>query len=86
MIDKKLLEILVCPESRRPLRPADDELLARLNRAIAAGKVTNRGGQPVAEPLAEALVREDNALVYPIVDNIPVLLVDEAISLDQLED
>lgn len=84
MIDKKLLEILVCPESHTPLRPAGDELLARLNAAIAEGKLTNRAGHPVAEPLAEALVREDGQLVYPIVEGIPVLLVDEAISLAEL--
>lgn len=84
MIDEELLKILVCPESRMPLRVADEPLLARLNEAIAAGRVTNRGGRTVAVPLAAGLVREDNAVIYPIVDDIPVLLVDEAILLNQL--
>jgi len=85
MIDENLLEILVCPEDRTPLRLADDRLLARLNKAIVAGQVENRAGQPVEKPLKCALVRQDDTLLYPVVDDIPVLLVDEAISLDQLE-
>jgi uncharacterized protein YbaR (Trm112 family) len=85
VIDKELLAILVCPDTRRPLRLADDQLLDRLNEAIAAGRVSNRGGQPVGQPLAAGLVREDGGVVYPIVDEIPVLLVDEAIPLDQIE-
>ena len=81
MISKELLEILVCPESRTPLRMADADLLARLNEEITAGRVANRGGRTIEEPLAAGLVREDGALVYPVVDDIPVLLVDEAIPL-----
>ena len=34
MVDEKLLEILVCPENHTPLAPADEELVAKLNRAI----------------------------------------------------
>jgi uncharacterized protein YbaR (Trm112 family) len=84
MIDKELLEILVCPEDHSPLDLADDELLAKLNRAIAAGRVTNRGGQAVEGPLSGGLVRQDGTLLYPIVDDIPTLLVDEAVPLDQI--
>ncbi|HUT12656.1 MAG TPA: hypothetical protein VMY42_19325 [Thermoguttaceae bacterium] len=86
MIDKQLLEILVCPENRTSLSLAEDELLARLNRAIAAGKIKNRGGQPLQQQLGGGLVREDGTLLYPIVDNIPVLLIDEAVPLDQIGD
>ena len=84
MIDKELLGILVCPRDRTPLSLADAELLARLNRAIAAAQVKNLGGRAVTEPLAGGLVRQDKALLYPIVDDIPVLLADEAIPLDQI--
>jgi len=83
MIDKELLEILVCPENHSPLHLAGEQLLAAINRAVAAGKVRNRVGQIVAQPLQEGLIREDNRLLYPITDGIPVLLLDEAIPLDQ---
>ncbi|MHB1037592.1 MAG: Trm112 family protein [Pirellulales bacterium] len=84
MLSKDLLETLVCPESRTPLRLADEGLLAKLNQAVAAGRLKTRGGRPVAEPLAAGLVRADRTLFYPIVDDIPVMLVDEAIPLDQV--
>ena len=83
-MDKQLLALLVCPENQTRLRPADEQLLGRLNQAIAAGGVVNRAGQTVTEPLEAGLVREDNALLYPIVEELPVMLPDEAIPLDQI--
>jgi uncharacterized protein YbaR (Trm112 family) len=84
MIDPRLLKILVCPENRTPLEVADGDLLDRLNRAITTGTVKNRLGRKLERPLEAGLVREDGKLLYPVVDEIPVLLVDEAIPLDQI--
>ena len=81
MVDQELLDLLVCPDTRQPVRRADPDLLQRLNAAIGAGSVTNRGGDTVMQPLTEALVREDSAVVYPVRDDIPIMLVDEAISV-----
>lgn len=81
MIDAELLEILVCPETKAPVSLAAEELVAEVNRAIAAGKVTNRGGEAVTEPIDGGLVRQDEALLYPIRDEIPIMLVEEAIPL-----
>jgi len=85
MIDKELLEILVCPENRTPLRPADEALVGRLNEAVARGSLRNRIGQPVTTRIEEGLVREDGTMFYPIVEGIPVLLTDEAIPLQQVQ-
>ena len=85
MIDQELLDILVCPESKQPVRPADDALVERLNAAIERGEVANRGGEPVSEPVDGGLVRDDGAWLYPVRDEIPVMLIDEAIPLDDLE-
>jgi uncharacterized protein len=84
MIDKDLLDILACPQNRMPLRLAEASLLARLNRAIADGCITNQVGRPVEDMLEGGLVRQDGALLYPIAANIPVLLPEEAIPLAQL--
>jgi uncharacterized protein len=84
MIDEQLLATLVCPTDRSPLSLADDTLLGRLNRAIAVGGVKNRAGHEVAQPVAGALVRGDQTLLYPILDGIPLLVPDEAILLADL--
>jgi uncharacterized protein len=75
-----LLEILCCPEDRTAVKAADEALVAKLNAAIAAGKVKNRGGNPVTEAVHAALLRADGTVLYPGRDDIPVMSVDEGIS------
>lgn len=83
-IDQKLLELLLCPATRRPLRLADADLVSRVNRAIAAGNLRNAAGEPLTRPLDGGLLRDDGAVLYPILDDIPSLLADEGIPLSQL--
>jgi uncharacterized protein YbaR (Trm112 family) len=82
VISKELLDILVCPENHTRLELAADELVAKLNQAIAAGQVKNRGGEAVTEPVDAGLIREDGTLLYAIRDGIPAMLIDEAIPLE----
>ncbi len=84
MINKELLAILVCPIDRTPLSIVDDQVVAQVNQAIAAGRVTNRVGRLVDQPIDGGLLRDDNALLYPVFDGIPVLLAEEAIPLAQV--
>ncbi len=84
MIADHLLEILRCPQSRTRLHSADAELVARLNRAISAGQLVNVAGERVGSSLDGGLIREAGDLLYPIVDQIPVLLPDEAIDITKL--
>jgi uncharacterized protein YbaR (Trm112 family) len=81
MIDKTLLDILACPETRKPLREADAETVRRVNERIAAGAVTNRGGQNVTDPIQGGLVPEGGSVLYPIRDEIPILIIEEALPL-----
>ena len=83
MVDQSLLEILVCPETKQPLHVADAGLIERLNMSVGDGSLATRGGQPVTEPLVEGLVREDGAMLYPVRDDIPIMLIDEAIPLPE---
>jgi uncharacterized protein YbaR (Trm112 family) len=80
-VSEELLEILVCPETKQPVKPAPEELIQRLAEDIRAGKVRNRGGEKVGEPLTEGLLREDGKVIYPVDDGIPVMLIEESIEL-----
>jgi uncharacterized protein YbaR (Trm112 family) len=81
MVHPELLEILACPEDKTPVRLMDAGALSALNERIKKGSVKTRGGQPVTEPVAEALVREDGKYAYPVRDDIPIMLIEEAIPL-----
>jgi uncharacterized protein YbaR (Trm112 family) len=84
MVDPELLEILVCPETKKTVHLAEKDLLDRVNLQVAERRLTTRGGKTVAEKLEGGLVREDGLLLYPIRVGIPVMLIDEAIPLDAL--
>ena len=80
-VSQDLLDILVCPETKQPVAPAADDLLARLNEQIASGQLRNRGGDAVAQPIEEGLLREDGKILYIVDDGIPVMLIEESIEL-----
>ncbi len=84
MVDPELLSILVCPENKTPVALADEALMVKLNAAISAGTLKNRAGEKVDEKADGGLVREDKKYLYLIRDDIPIMLIDEAIPLDQL--
>ena len=80
-VDPELVAILVCPETKRPVRPATPEELASVNARARAGTLRNRGGARVERELEEALVREDGRVLFPVEDGIPSMLVEESIEL-----
>lgn len=84
MLDPELLDILVCPETRTPVRIADADLIGTLNRAIEGGGVRNRRGDVLKDPLQTGLVREDGTLLYPVREGIPIMLIDEAVPIGNL--
>jgi uncharacterized protein YbaR (Trm112 family) len=82
MTDPELIRLLCCPETHQDLREAESALVARLNEHIVAGLVKNRAGQPVSQKLDGGLVRSDGKFLYPIRQDIPVMLMDESIPLE----
>ena len=82
-MDKRLLTILRCPVTHKGLSLLKKDKLAKLNDAIAAGKVTTLDGVRLDEPLAEALVSDDGKRLYPVADGIPVLLEGESVHVEQ---
>ena len=84
MIAANLLEILRCPQSHTRLHPADAELVERLNQSIKAGTLVNLAKERLDRAIDGGLVREEGDRLYPVIDQIPVMLPDEAIDLTRL--
>ena len=73
--------MLHCPETQQALALAETALVERLNAQVITGELRNRAGQPVTVKLDVGLMRADGKVLYPIRRNVPVLLVNEAITL-----
>lgn len=84
MIASELLSILCCPETKQELNLAEEALIERLNQSISKKALKNRAGETVEQSLESGLVRKDGKFLYPVRSDIPVMLVDEAISLEGL--
>ncbi len=84
MFQDDLLQILVCPASKQPLRVLESDRLSRLNTLIAESKVVTHAGESVCGQLEAALVREDGNCLYQVRNGIPVMVFDESISCEGL--
>ena len=83
-LDKDLLAILCCPETKQAVALADAQLIQKVNGAIERGALKNKAQKPVTEKLDGGLIRSDNKILYPVREDIPVMLIDEGIPLDQV--
>jgi uncharacterized protein YbaR (Trm112 family) len=83
-IDKDLLAILCCPETKLDVSLADDDLIGKVNDAVSRGVLKNKAQKPVTEMLDGGLIRADKKILYPIREDIPVMLIEEGIPLDQV--
>ncbi len=78
-----LLNILCCPETREDIRPMTDKEIEALNRWIRSGGQRYRDGSPIELPVTEALVTVDGSRCYLVLDDIPVMLIDKIIDLEE---
>ena len=83
-IDKELLAILCCPETKQDVTLANESLIATLNAKIGKGELKNKAGQPVTEKIDGGLIRADKKIIYPIREDIPVMLIEEGIPIEGL--
>ena len=84
MIDKDLLDILACPENKEPVHLAESDIVSELNSRFERCQVSNRGGEKVEKKMDGGLIRQDGAFLYPIEDDIPIMLIDEAIPIGEM--
>ena len=80
MIAPELLEVLCCPADRSAVRLATPAELEALNTRIAGG-AKNNGGAAVTDKVEAAIIRVDGTFAYPVREEIPVMLIDEALPL-----
>jgi len=74
-VDPELLAILVCPKTKGPLELVD--LSEETRRALVEKyREKFRDEEPV---VTQGLYSREANLVYPIVSDIPVMLIDEAL-------
>ncbi|MBF0280656.1 MAG: hypothetical protein HQM13_22875 [SAR324 cluster bacterium] len=84
MINKDLVDILACPETKESVSIVDEELIRKINKKILDGALFNRGNQQIKENIDGGLIREDKKYLYPIREDIPIMLIEEAIPLEGL--
>ena len=84
-VDPVLVEILVCPDTKLNVDLAPAETVEKINLAIKENIVLNVDGQSVNDPLQDGLLREDDKIIYPVRESIPVMLIGEGIPMDQFE-
>ena len=80
-MDPRLLEILVCPRTKKKLQIADTAVLERVNALIKSGKCKEVSGAQVSEPATAGLYEPENQTFYFIREDIPVLVYDNAVRL-----
>lgn len=83
-VDKDLIAILCCPDTKQSVTLADNTLIEKVNTAISRGELKNKAKKSVTEKLDGGLIRADRQILYPIREDIPVMLIDEGIPLDQV--
>lgn len=86
-LDINLISLLVCPETRKSLSLVDSQndapLIDALNKKIKDGLLKNKAGRVLSQHLSGVLMREDREVAYPILGDIPIMLVEESIALNQ---
>ncbi|MGK5092096.1 hypothetical protein WDW89_08815 [Deltaproteobacteria bacterium TL4] len=83
MLSEAFIKLLICPETHEPVTLLDDSLLGVINTKIREGIVHNRKGEKVENTLQAGLIRKDQKYIYPIYENIPVMLIEKGIPLEQ---
>lgn len=84
-MDPMLLEILVCPATHVRVGMLDERRLHALNEAIRAGTVQDGSGDTIDQPVAAALITEDDRTIYRIEDDIPIMLIESGIDTGQFD-
>lgn len=78
-LDPEFVDILRCPETRQRVFLGSPNLLKALNERVLQGQVASRSGEPIKKALDSGLIREDKQFLYPVWDDLPVMLISDSI-------
>lgn len=78
-----ITHILQCPVTGADLLRVDAKRLRALNEKVASGGLAHLSGEPVRMRLEDALATPDGLIIYPVVDDIMVLLPSLAIAAQE---
>lgn len=81
-MDKRLLDVLVCPVTGAAVRPLKETELEPLNERIRSGEARYADGSAIGDPLTSGLITVDGRTVYRVDDDIPVMLPERGIPRD----
>ena len=56
MVDKELLDILCCPETKQDVTLVEGDVIKKINAKIKEGSLKNRGGELIKEEIDAGLV------------------------------
>lgn len=85
MIDKRLIDLIVCPTSKHALSLAPESTVTQANALIEQSVLCFVNGERVAEKMDQLLVRTDGKIGYAVFGGIPNLLAEEGIVLAKLD-
>jgi len=80
-MDPNLLNIICCPITKEKLSTATPKQLALINAEIANGTLKKLDGAIAEEPQSKGLINATKTLLYPIQEDIPILLESKAINV-----
>ncbi len=85
-MDRELLNILACPETKQDLEWAPADLIKKINLLIEKGQLANRAGQKLQKKIEGGLLQKvDRKYLYPIREDIPIMLIEESIPLNSVK-
>ena len=80
-MDPNLLNIICCPVTKGKLSIATPEQLALINAEIANSTLKKLNGSIAEKPQSKALINATKTLLYPVEEDIPILLESEAVNV-----
>ncbi|PCJ18901.1 MAG: hypothetical protein COB02_09180 [Candidatus Cloacimonadota bacterium] len=83
-ISQDLLDIICCPTSKQDLALVSDETLSKLQKLQNDKLLKFKSGIEVTYSLSGALITQDQLTIYPIRQDIPILLEEESIAANIL--